>query len=334
MSSLQSTQYVCLRPEVDITLTAEPGGTATVRGKEVGDLDIDEKAHSVLQAALPLLDGRKTVATIIEHLENRGLDAEDVQACLGFLRREGFVFQFPEVSSVRQMAHYAWATCEPQKILDRIMQSRVVLSGEKDFCNHIIDGLENAGVQDVRYLSLSGGLSEVDEATVSPKDSPEAEHQKPVSWTAWQDLATKADLVILFGGTKKRRQAVNTWCVEEEKPLMTGACREATVSFGPVYVPGVAPCMACREREQNQSEGQSTFSPKAGNPPMVTSAAHLLANLCVEFLSGTGLSESLRARHEVDLSAASFSTHSVLKDPRCDVCGRLNTWPEQAPLNV
>lgn len=325
---LSSDTYVCLRPEVTISLDGDPGGRAFLGDTELGTFDLDGEARSVLQSLLPLLKTGCSVGAITEHLEQQGFEREQALSGIEFLIAAGFTFRSTGAYPLHECAHYAWVTSQPEEILDRIAASSVAVLGEKKACEAVVDGLESGGIEGVRHLPTPAPLN-----ADSPGSFDELNPEIPSSYGS-KAFLRQATLVVMFGESLETARLVNRWCVSEERPLKVGLWQNDTVTLAPTYVPGVTPCLACWKMERSGALQSEDSSCRSGTTPMIKSAAHLLAGQCVEYLSGTSDADSLQDGHEIDLRTASFSTFSVLRDPRCDVCSRLDSWPEQATLNV
>ncbi|GET42334.1 ThiF family adenylyltransferase [Microseira wollei] len=295
-------KYIGLRPDVEIK-----EAKAFLSGKEIGEIELDSESQPVLLALLPLLDGTRTVAGIVTELQSKEIAEAAVISCLNFLLESGFIYQFSRSQDIYIAANYAWRSPNPEEILDKLAQAQVLLQGQQNFCQLIADGLTGAGV--------------------GTKVIPTSEE--------WETFASFADLIILFGESWEKVLAVNSWCVKNNKPLIVGWWKNFTVSFGPILVPGVTACQACiYERQGNIAYPDISNTCQAGSYPMVVSAANLLAGICLEFLSGAGLSRALTSIHEIDIRTVTFADYPALKNPRCRVCSRLKTYPEGAVIDA
>jgi molybdopterin/thiamine biosynthesis adenylyltransferase len=306
-------QYISLRPDVEIQFSQTKATKAFLAGKEIAEIELDDESHPVFLILLPYLDGTKTVEAIIKALQAKNIAESAIVSCLDFLQESGFIYQFSRPQDIYQAANYAWRTDKPQEILDRLAKSRVLVQGQKDFCEFIADGLIAGGVNFVKAFPSATPLN--------------------LAWEAW---AKNADLVILFGESSEQVSEVNAWCVKNQKALIVGWWRKFTVSFGPILVPGVTACQTCIHERQGNLPYPDLSSGKslAGSLPMVISSANFLAGICIDFLSGAGLSKSLTSIHEIDLRLASFADYPALKNPRCPVCSRLKTYPEGAVIDA
>jgi len=152
----------------------------------------------------------------------------------------------------------------------------------------------------------------------------------------WNASASEANLIISFNESWKQVLDISLWCISNKKPLIVGSWKGFVVSFGPVFVPGVTACPGC-VNDYQRGPFPVNLEPnkiQAGSYPMISCAANLLAGICVEFLSGANLSRILTSIHEIDLRYASFRVHPAIKNPRCKICGRLNTYPEGTVINA
>lgn len=296
-------KYIGLRPDVEIK-----EAKAFLSGKEIGEIELDSESQPAFIALLPLLDGTRTVEGIVTALQSKIISEAAVISCLNFLLESGFIYQFGRPQDIYIAANYAWRSPNPQEILDKLAQAQVLLQGQHYFCQLIAEGLTGSGVQS--------------------KIIPTSEK--------WESFASQADLIILFGESSERVLAVNSWCVKNHKPLIVGWWKKFTVTFGPILVPGVTACQACIYERQGNVPYPDTLpsTPQAGSYAMVVSAANLLAGICVEFLSGAGLSRALTSIHEIDLLSVNFAAYPALKNPRCRVCSRLKTYPEGSVIDA
>lgn len=313
MNKIDQGKYIGLRPDVEIKVTHTQEAKAFLESKEIAEIELDSESHPVFLAVLPLLNGTKTVASIIAKLQPIGIAEEATISCLSFMLESGFVYQFSLLQDSYQAANYAWRTNDPQEIIDQLAKVKVIIQGQENFCDRIAEGFLKSGIESVKIIPNLTNIS------------PE--------WEAW---ASQTDLIILFGEPWQQVLAINTWCVKNHKPLIVGWWKNFTVSFGPVLVPRVTACQACiHERQGNIPYPDITPSDsQAGSIPMVLSAANFLAGLAIEFLSGAGLSRALTSIHEIDLRRASFTSYPALKNPRCRVCSRLKTWPEGSVIDA
>lgn len=321
MNKIDQGKYIGLRPDVEIKVTQTQEAKAFLESKEIAEIELDSESHPVFLAVLPLLNGTKTVASIITAVKPIGIAEEATISCLNFLLESGFVYQFSRLEDSYQAANYAWRTNEPQEILDQLAKVKVIVQGQQKFCTLIAEGLTKSGIESVKIIPNSANETEPNLTNINPE------------WEAW---ASQADLIILFGEPWQQVLAINAWCVKNHKPLIVGWWKNFTVSFGPVLVPRVTACQACiHERQGNIPYPDITPSDsQAGSVPMVLSAANLLAGIAIEFLSGAGLSRALTSIHEIDLRRASFTSYPALKNPRCRVCSRLKTWPEGSVIDA
>lgn len=67
---------------------------------------------------------------------------------------------------------------------------------------------------------------------------------------------------------------------------------------------------------------------------MIGVAANLMAGVCLEFLSGAPFSPLTSSVYEIDLQLADCRHYPALKNPRCEVCGRLTSQPELAAIDA
>lgn len=309
-------QYIGLRPDIEIEFLQFQEAKVFLERKEIADIELDSESNPVFQAVVPLLDGSRTVESVIAHLQQANIAEDTILACLDFLMQSGFIFQFDRPHDLHQAASFSWRTNDSQEILDRIAKSTVCLQGKDPFIHLISEGLTGAGVQNIKRLPATINSTEIA--------------------SEWESGAADADLIILFGEPWEWVVTVNAWCIKNSKPLIVGWWQRNLISFGPIFIPGVTACPLCINERQGQSHYPDLRQaiPQAGSFPMVSCAANLLAGICVEFLGLGTLTRPLTSIHEIDLRQVKFIAYPALKNPRCRACSRLKTWPEGAVIDA
>ena len=135
------------------------------------------------------------------------------------------------------------------------------------------------------------------------------------------ELVARADVVLDCSDNYSTRQAINAACVQQRKPLVSGAAIRFDGQLA-VYDPrdAASPCYACvfDPREQFEETLCSTLGVFA---PLVGIIGTLQAAEALKLLSGTGTALTGRLLM-LDGRHTGFSEVRLPRNPACPVCGQ------------
>lgn len=305
---LQKDSFTGMRPDVLISFEGE--NTVHLGDNAVGNLDMDEEAKSSLASLLPLLDGSRILRDIRQKAVNLNIAASNVDDCLQFLAKNGFLYQYRNAADAGHAARYSIRTSLPDIYLERIAGAAVVIIGEGAFPAMLEEAFSTAGIGQVTRL---------------------------VDWC--HELEPPPQLVVAFGLSRSDFTSINSWSKRTSIPLLTSWLHGDNLCFGPLALPGKTACFECVFPAVTENGSFPTPTPEAvhflpGLQPLAVSAVSLIAGLSLDFLSGFGLPEYFTTLNRFNLVSGRISSKKILKNPRCPICGRLNTIPEGAVAGV
>ncbi|NIA19283.1 MAG: hypothetical protein GWP07_02460 [Xanthomonadaceae bacterium] len=296
--------FIGLRPDVSISFMPDHA-VVSVSGQDAAYLRYDQDALQLTKALLVQLGEAKTFAQIIKNLDE--WRTNDINLALTQLKELGLLYKYNKCSSPAQAASFSTITYHPDLLQERIAGTRILIFDREDeFSEALVLGLHASGVQSISRNS--------DCKTVLNDEN------------AWASLIERHDLIIAFGRSADEVAALNRHCIATGKPFLYGWWQGFDIHFGPLVVPGKSACFTCLNLGMGRIPYPKGSQVSAGSKVRIMSAAFSMAALVVDY--SVGMEEQVLYRHwEIDLREGSTTLHSVLRNPRCPQCSRLQKYP-------
>jgi bacteriocin biosynthesis cyclodehydratase domain-containing protein len=259
----------------------------------------------LLPALLPLLDGQRTVADIIEAL---GTPAEPaISKALGLLAEHGLLTELrtgetkPPTDAVQFLAATSAGRLGLAEVADLLERSTLLVAGRGAVADEVVRLLRLSGVEQIECAEIETGPNVVPTLAVAAPDPSELGAMK-----RWNERALETGTVWLQALPFDGRYAC----------------------LGPVFVPGETCCFECfRIRQASNLPYAGEFwlleqvpAPYPSIPPVTRAIAGLAASLALRWLviEDPSLPGTLFA---LDFDEGlRISSHSVYRVARCSAC--------------
>jgi hypothetical protein len=297
------TPFVGLRPDLTLTIESE-GAVVWKDDRELADLEAEGAAGPALAAlwrqiahqARPI---QELVGTLAEH----GVPRRDTLTLLEQLGAAGLLYSYSNPDDAAAAARYSPHASRPQVVLDQVRASPIALLGDSVLSRAVARALDGCGFECVQRVERPGSTGA---------------------------FAPDLTVIVAFDLPPEDALGVNLYSLEHGVPLLPGWGSRYDVHFGPVIVPGRGPCLSCMIGPAGRFHGWTSLEPGAlaGNPGMIGAAAHMAAGILFDFLAEPDRPEDLRNHRRFGLRDGSVRDVTVLRNPRCEACGRLQAFPE------
>jgi hypothetical protein len=296
--------FIGLRPDVAISFLSDHA-VVSVSGQEAAYLRYDQDALQLTKALLVQLGEAKSFDQIIKDLGEWKPD--DINLALTQLKELGLLYKYNKCSSPAQAAGFSTITYYPDLLQERIAGTRILIFDREDeFSEALAIGLHESGVQFISRNSDGKALNNDENDLAS--------------------LLGLHDLIIEFGLSADEVADLNRHCIATGRPFLYGWWQGFDIHFGPLVVPGKSACFTCLNLGMGRIPYPKGLQVSAGSKVRIMSAAFSMAALVVDYLAG--MEEQVLYRHwEIDLREGSTTLHSVLRNPRCPQCSRLQKYP-------
>ena len=317
-------QRPCLRPDLTIA-TSETSAALEIwtKGLRVGYFAAGEPGQELFEVLTKQLDGRHAMDDITAACLAQGHTPEDVTQLLDELHKRGIIFDAgKQTLSEVLLAQYRWWGCftdDPAALQQRLAQRNLVIAGDAWISEITARAARESGLrpQIAAFPSNEG--------------------------TTWQAHWQSADflLIVLAGDLSEgsRLAEFNNRLIEHHIPALLLKVSGSVVRLGPLVVPSQTVCLApdCIGQERiTPSPNQSL--PTLGSPavpmPFILGVVHRSIAIAMDFLAQIQPSPWLNQVEYIDWRSGTNRQYTLLKNPRCPACSRLQHIPEGRSIDA
>lgn len=283
----------------------------------------DSDADGCIANLVELLDGRNTRSEVLEAFDPR--DRPNVASVLDRLQEERVVVETDGDPSTSPGGVITPGRSIVSGEVERVDDSTVLVINVGAIGRHVVEDLLALEAEDVRLLEPVRGVERngIDDAAVTVVDS-DADVETEVS---------AADCVV-YASTEPRPELANTVneaAFESSVPWVTGRLCGFDGFVGPAVIPGRTACFACyRSRLLGAVDDPDayrrfeadvdTVGPRRSVPSLARVVAGFLSiDLLHLLLDGVGYTAGSVVHF--DFFDLTVESNTVLKRPRCEVCG-------------
>lgn len=285
----------------------------------------DHDADGRLAELVDLLDGRNSLDDILASFAPE--DRADVRAALAQLDDRGVLFDAAESAVDPPVGGYRSANATFDGTARESMQgAEVLVVSIGTIGRFVARDLREAGVENVDLVTPTTPAA-------GSSDEPEPTGQRPVGADPTEAIPG-ADYVVYaaVGAHPEQVRRVNETTYEHAIPWASGRLIGLDGFVGPTVIPGETACHSCFRRRhlanlddprayRRYESPDDTPTPRVGLPSMARVIAGWLAIEALHLVStGTGFAAG-RITH-LNFFELSVESNSVLKLPRCPVCGQ------------
>lgn len=296
---------------------------------------LDEVHTPLLKSAIELLDGSHTWEEIWGKLLVDGYDPQDIGVLLEQLQQEGNIdeersdmvatnsLQFQQIFLLGQLAAQEGMVANSEtsmqvgeRLQNLISSSEVVVFGTaQEHLTEFEKVLNQLGIFKIQCsLSLIG-----------EHDPVKQQHDIDVSISSLSDKESALVICVTAGGDRGLSEMVNRRSVAQGIPVIYYHVQGFQVQVGPLVIPKQTGCYECykvrREAALAPWERSLISSAKGGGQLACTLGADWLAVDTLKFLGKLGEPVSRGRVLFIDYYAGLPEVHSVLRLPRCEICG-------------
>jgi hypothetical protein len=277
-----------------------------IDGENVGELEVDPALASILPDIAAHTGGVSRQGAMLQHFAELGHAGTDIERLFDTLFQAGLAVRFRSAIEADQAVHISRWTSHIDASMERIRKSRVILIGRGGLPQELTHALSawSVGVETAATVSFSA------------LESMESMERRPA-------------LIITLDVETNIMRGLSRWCIENEITLLPIQSGEQQTHIGPLLVRDASPCPFCSPAEPLTAK-EPGEAPSTSIPPTGWSR---IADGIADFLSRRPGSDALFLRNVVAHNGRYLGGYSVLIDPRCAVCSRLNRFPENGIIH-
>ncbi len=294
-----------LRPGVAFDV-AEGSVSVLIDDENVGELDVVPDLAAILPDLTAYTGGVSRQGDILQQFADRGHARADIKRLLDVLVQAGLSVRCSSAIEVDKAVHLSRWTSHVDESMERIRESRVLLIGKGGLPTILTDALSAWNVE--VEIAASDSVATLESMNI---------------------IERRPAMIIALDVEPEIMHGLSRWCIENEIPLLPMQSEGLQTHIGPLFVRDASPCPFC-------SPVKFLIAKEPGEAPSVTillDGWSRIADGIADFLSRRPGSDVLFFRHTVAHDGRYLDGYSVLIDPRCTVCSRLNRFPENSIIH-